>query len=204
MTNSFTQRLPYLVLVLTFTAFTVLPAAAHESRELPGAGDYTILFGWNVEPAFVNQPNGAFFQAGVADPPGQPDLMLLDRTAGDTVQVTAIPFRLDTDNINSANIHEVLAHTVEVLPPLFNFAQCDETSGCEELGYVKAITPHHTGAYGFFFVGKLKRHNHDGFVFPKKFLAETFVCERGSQDTGPRDPTTGLPDNGNFFDCVEE
>lgn len=96
------------------------------------------------------------------------------------------------DDVDSTNIAEVLAHIVEVFPPLTNFAQCDaSTEGCDPIGYVKAFTPPEDGPYGAFLVGKLKRHNHDGFVFPKKVFFETFVCGRGTQGIGE-------------FECVEE
>lgn len=189
---SIARKLSSLSFLTLFCAVTALPAQAHESRILDD--NYAIAFGWLIEPPVENGPNSLFFAADVVDPPGSETFPLLDRDEGDTVKLTAIPFRLDTDNVNSENIVEVLAHIVELFPPLSHFSRCDSTdgSGCEDIGYVKAFTPPHAGPYGAFLVGKLKRHNHDGFVFPKIFFAETFVCGLGSQDPESE------------FECVEE
>lgn len=187
-----------------------LPVQAHEGRIL-GTGVYSIAFGFHVEPLNANVANGLDFFADVEDPPSSGTFPKLDRNVGDKVQLTVLPFRLDTDNVDSKNLAQVLSHTVEILPPLSNFARAEAESlplgvpneePMEDLGYVKAFTPQNSGAYGFYVVGEIKRKNHDGYTFPKKTFAETFVCERGSQDDGARD-ANGLPVNLNYFDCVQ-
>ncbi|MFN8530473.1 MAG: hypothetical protein U0670_17865 [Anaerolineae bacterium] len=76
------------VVVLLITVFAtlillVLPAAAHEEREL---GDLVVEFGWRVEPALVGQLNGPVFivhTAGTDGADGEP-------VEGATLQVTIV------------------------------------------------------------------------------------------------------------------
>jgi hypothetical protein len=51
------KKLLVLLLLLVFSAFS-LPAFAHEGREV---GDYVIVFGWRVEPAYAGVVNGPEF-----------------------------------------------------------------------------------------------------------------------------------------------
>lgn len=43
------------IILLLFTSVVVMPAAAHEGREV---GEYLLTFGWRVEPAYAGQING--------------------------------------------------------------------------------------------------------------------------------------------------
>lgn len=49
------QRFFLLIVVVLALILAVAPAAAHEGREV---GEYVIVFGWRVEPAFAGQVNG--------------------------------------------------------------------------------------------------------------------------------------------------
>ena len=52
------QRFLLFVVVVLALTLAVTPAAAHEGREV---GEYVIVFGWRVEPAFAGQVNGPEF-----------------------------------------------------------------------------------------------------------------------------------------------
>jgi len=52
------QRYFLLVVVILALVLAVMPAAAHEGREV---GEYAIVFGWRVEPAFSGVVNGPEF-----------------------------------------------------------------------------------------------------------------------------------------------
>lgn len=52
------QRFFVFLVVVLALALVVAPAAAHEGREV---GEYLIVFGWRVEPAFAGQVNGPEF-----------------------------------------------------------------------------------------------------------------------------------------------
>lgn len=58
------QRFFLLVMVVLALVLAVAPAAAHEGRAV---GEYMIVFGWRVEPAFAGQVNGPEFRVSQHD-----------------------------------------------------------------------------------------------------------------------------------------
>ncbi|MFO1417369.1 MAG: hypothetical protein U1E83_01730 [Methylotetracoccus sp.] len=214
-----TQHLPVRMpaLASSIAGATLLTAsatsAAHEYFLTKNA-TYQIVVGLHVEPAFTPDPNGLQFFANVEDPPGKGTYPNLDTKQGDIVKLQMVPIRLDTDRVDPTWTSDVATHTVEQFESS-EFQRCTAkfdplgiAKGCEDIGYVAPFTPPRKGAYGFHLIGEIKRHDHDGYRFPRQFFSYIMVCQAGSHDQGPRYPKTGIPTdkystvNGGWFSCV--
>jgi hypothetical protein len=157
----------YIATALALCAFQHT-SQAHELRNI-GNG-YWIQVGGDVEPPVQNQPNAMDFFAFYEGPNGiaNGDYTVLDKTQGDTVKITAVGIRPETDSYN-ADIEGYFS----VPKP---FTQQD-VEGL--VAYVSGnFTFQYSGAYGYIVSGKLQKVGH-----PVKFFIQKFVCGGGSLDS---------------------
>ncbi len=163
--NTFSiQKLPLIAAIVSLAALA-LPAQAHELRGL--GNDYFVGVGSHVEPVIAGQANGIDFFAWRNSVPGDfSTAEYLDRSAGDKVEITALPVKLASESFN--------APIIQFFPLLTGLSQID-IEGAP--GYSKNFTYPTAGAYGYIVVGKIKKSGHS-----TKYFVEKFVCGAGSQD----------------------
>ena len=168
---------PSLFVFTLIASALAFSAQAHEIRYI-GNG-YVIQVGDDVEPPIANQTNGVDFIAGYETTPGDISTITpVDRTAGDVVEVVALPLKLQYETFNSP--------ITQVFPLLTTF---QDTTVDGFPGLVSNFTFPSIGTYGYIVAGKIKKQGHSD-----KFFVEKFVCGAGSQDTT----------YGSSFECVAQ
>lgn len=176
MKNLIISKISMMFLTLILGAFA-LTAQAHELRNL-GDG-YIIQVGNSVEPPLTGSNKADFF-AWYGDFNADPSTWeVLDKAAGDKVNIGGFAAKFATDSFN-APITQVL------FPVLYQFMQTEIE---ETVAYQSnAFNVPSAGAYGFVIGGELKKTGH-----PKKVFLQKFVCGGGTQDTT----------YGTDFECIE-
>ncbi|MFZ2450249.1 MAG: hypothetical protein WAW36_07010 [Methylovulum miyakonense] len=167
------KKLPLIAAIVSLAALA-LPAQAHELRGL--GNNYFIGVGSVTEPVTAGQANGFVFFGWHNRVAGDFDTAeYLDKSAGDKVNVTALPVKLATENFN--------APITQIFPLLTGLNQ---TVVEGSPAYSKDFTYPTAGTFGYIVVGEIKKQG-----YPSKYFVEKFVCGAGSQDTT----------FGTFFDC---
>jgi hypothetical protein len=176
--SNFFKKFALLALSTTLAAF-VFTAQAHEYRYI--GNNYAIQVGSEAEPP-VAGPNKAVVFAYYRTVPGDINSeVTLDRTAGDKVELVALPLKVASENYNAPIVQFIF-------PILSHFGQTviEEQPAylSEEFNYTAAPA----GKLAYLVTGEIKKKGKTN-----KFFVEKFVCGGGTKDV----------EFGTFFDCVE-
>jgi hypothetical protein len=174
------NKLSLLALTLVLGAVTIT-AQAHEIRRL--SSRYVVQLGVDGEVDGVvgidKGPHAAQFFAFYMTTPGDINTAVpLDKAAGDTVEIAALPAYFASENYNAAV-------TQFLFPILHQFFQTiiEATPAYQSENFQL----NSSGAFGYFSVGSLKKKGKAKIDFIEKF-----VCGGGSKDT----------EFGTSFECV--